>query len=149
MKVHVTALLLFFFAALVSLPMLACGSAEQDSGSPRATSSPGALVAEGRDRAQACTGCHGADLAGGVTPAAGDLFAPNLTPDPDTGLGAWSDDQIVTAIRAGKDDQGQDLCAVMPRFATLDDAGSAALVAYLRSLDPVANQVPSGDCPEH
>jgi mono/diheme cytochrome c family protein len=63
------------------------------------------------------------------------LPAPNLTPDA-TGLGAWSDEQIVNAIRNGIDDEGRHLSAAMPYwlFHNLSDADVAAIVAYLRSI---------------
>lgn len=85
-----------------------------------------------------CTSCHGADLSGfGI--------APNLTPDPSTGLGSWSDDDIARAIRTGVDDEGAPLCNVMPRFTLADDQ-TTALIAYLRSLSPIDHDVPPSDC---
>ncbi len=85
-----------------------------------------------------CTSCHGADLSGFG-------FAPNLTPDPLTGLGAWSDDDIAHAIRTGVDNEGAPLCNVMPHFTLADDQ-STALIAYLRSLPPIDHDVSPGDC---
>ncbi|HEY1958778.1 MAG TPA: cytochrome c [Polyangiaceae bacterium] len=99
----------------------------------------------------ACASCHGADLAGSETPigAGGALaYPPNLTPDPDTGLGSWSDDQIATAVTTGVDDEGATLCNAMPRFSSLGADDLAALVAYLRSLPAIAHDVPESDCAE-
>ncbi|MFX5464562.1 hypothetical protein ABTD44_19505, partial [Acinetobacter baumannii] len=73
---------------------------------------------------------------------------PNLTPDPTTGLGCWTDDEIARAILDGIDDQGQTLCPIMPRFsdAGIGEAGARALVAFLRSIPVAQNQVPSSMC---
>jgi mono/diheme cytochrome c family protein len=91
-----------------------------------------------------CAGCHGADLSGESVPVQNTLAYPgNLTPDPATGLGTWTDDQIVAAVR-GDVDAG--FCTgAMPRFR-LEDAQAATLVTYLRSLAPIVNAVPPSDC---
>jgi mono/diheme cytochrome c family protein len=123
--------------------LFACaGPVADDAPSP---SSHDALVTEGRQRASACTGCHGVDLAGSSAAIDG-IYAPNLTPDVQTGLGSWSDEQVKNAILTGTDDQGSALCTTMPRFSTLSDDGALALVAYLRSVDPISRPTPEGKC---
>src|SRR4051812_29845358 len=61
-----------------------------------------------------CGTCHDSaagTLAGQITPRPGsDEYASNLTPDVETGLGAWADIQIVRALRAGVDLDGEKLC---------------------------------------
>jgi mono/diheme cytochrome c family protein len=91
-----------------------------------------------------CGGCHtamgGTELGGnanfkkGTTP----LPAPNLTPDA-TGLGHWTDEQIMNAFRNGVDDEGRHLDPVMPYwlFHNMSDADALAVVAFLRSLPKV------------
>lgn len=71
-------------------------------------------------------------------------FAPNLTPDKETGIGAWTDAQIVTAIREGRRPDGRILGPPMPFYLYRDvsDDDMAAIVAYLRSIKPVRNKVP-------
>lgn len=72
------------------------------------------------------------------------VFAvPNLTPDQATGLGSWSDAQIARAIREGVDKDGVGL-VVMPayNYHVLSDADVAAMVGYLRNLQPVHNEIP-------
>ena len=72
------------------------------------------------------------------------VFAvPNLTPDQATGLGSWSDAQIARAIREGVDKDGVGL-VVMPayNYHALSDADVAAMVGYLRFLQPVHNEIP-------
>lgn len=76
-------------------------------------------------------------------PGLGTFVGPNLTPDP-TGLGNWTDAQIIAAIRTGKRPDGRELAPAMPwrGFSVLTDEDARAIVAYLRSLAPVANKVP-------
>ena len=72
------------------------------------------------------------------------VFAvPNLTPDQETGLGSWSDAEIARAIREGVDKDGVGL-VVMPAFNynALSDADVAAIIGYLRSLEPVHHEIP-------
>ena len=77
-------------------------------------------------------------------PGLGVFAGPNLTPDKETGLGNWTDDQIIAAITAGVTPSGRRLAPIMPYAAlahlTSDDAH--AIVAYMRSLPPVKNAVP-------
>jgi hypothetical protein len=84
-------------------------------------------------------------LAGGDV-AKGNVYPPNLTPDMDTGLGAWTRAEIATAITTGKDNEGMDLCSSMPRFGALSAQDLADVVTYLRSLPAVKHQVPNGAC---
>jgi hypothetical protein len=102
-----------------------------------------------------CPKCHGDTFSGtpnGVQSPqteGGLAYPPNLTPDPTTGLGCWTDDQIENAFLHGIDDQGQPLCPPMPRFADagVDASGAGDLLAFLRSLPPVSLQVPNTpDC---
>jgi hypothetical protein len=74
----------------------------------------------------------------------GVVFPSNLTPDPGTGLGRWSDEEIIAAMRAGHSRDGGRLIQAMPWlvYSMLSDEDSRAIVAYLRSLPPVAHEVP-------
>jgi len=74
----------------------------------------------------------------------GDVRGPNLTPDPETGLGQWTDGEIVRAMREGVSRDGRPLFGMMPFRAlseTLTDEDALAIVAYLRSLPPVHSEV--------
>ena len=77
-------------------------------------------------------------------PGLGTFYGPNLTPDKATGLGGWSDEQIVEAIQSGVRPDGRVLAPIMPwrALAVLTKPDAAAVVAYLRSLPPIANKVP-------
>jgi mono/diheme cytochrome c family protein len=91
-------------------------------------------------------GAPGPELAGGP-PMADVMFTaypPNLTPDPETGLGRWTDEQIITAIREGKRPDGTVIGPPMPFqfYHGLADGDLKDIVAYLRSLPPVKNKTP-------
>jgi mono/diheme cytochrome c family protein len=75
----------------------------------------------------------------------GAVYAANLTPDPETGLGKWTDEQIIAAIRTGNRPDGRQLAPIMPymNFAQLTDEDAQAIVAYLRSLPPVVHAEPT------
>jgi mono/diheme cytochrome c family protein len=77
-------------------------------------------------------------------PALGIFHGPNLTPDRETGLGGWTDAQIVAALTIGKRPDGRELAPVMPwrAFANFTKEDVGAIVAYLRTLPPVSNKVP-------
>lgn len=123
--------------------------------SPGQPSPAQTLVERGRYMtiASDCMPCHtrkgGTPFAGGrelATPF-GTLSSPNITPDPDTGIGRWSDDQFVGALHDGIGRGGQYLYPVMPFTSytrlTRDDA--LAIKAYLFTLTPVlAPRAPSG-----
>jgi cytochrome c553 len=74
----------------------------------------------------------------------GDVYAPNLTPDPETGSGKWSDDALARAIREGIGHDGRALFPMMPyeAYRHLPDEDLASIIVFLRSLPPVRNQMP-------
>ena len=92
-----------------------------------------------------CAGCHSADFSGGKAAFMG-VYPANLTPDKETGIGDWTDDQIKKAVKEGVDDEGKQLCASMPKFATATDEQLTGLVAYLRSLPAVNKETMEGTC---
>ncbi len=105
----------------------------------------------------ACANCHtpkspdGGDIrtqhmGGGlrIEEYFGVAIAPNITPDRETGIGTWSDTEIVRAIREGKGKDGRTLGPPMAfdQYRRLSDGDVKAMVAYLRTLPPVRNAVP-------
>ena len=78
------------------------------------------------------------------------IVAPNVTPDRDTGLGAWTDQEISRAIREGIGRDGRRLFPVMPylNFRHMSDADLAAVIAYLRSVPPVRSSLPKTPVPD-
>jgi mono/diheme cytochrome c family protein len=74
----------------------------------------------------------------------GAFAGPNLTPDKETGLGNWSVDQIVTALKTGKRPDGRELAPIMPwrDFANLTDSDVRSIALYLKNLPAISNKVP-------
>ena len=77
-------------------------------------------------------------------PGLGVFHGPNLTPDPETGLGTWSTEQIAAAITTGKRPDGRELAPIMPwhAFASLTAQDVRAIAVFLKTLPPVKNKVP-------
>jgi len=96
-------------------------------------------------RAGDCVACHtargGAEYAGGraLDTPFGRLVGPNLTPDPETGIGQWSADDFWNALHNGKSRDGRLLYPAFPytNYTRVTRADSDALFAYFRSLAPV------------
>jgi len=104
-----------------------------------------------------CSACHspidesrpgdfpqpGLEYAGRIFPAGsgfpGKIVAPNLTPDPETGIGQWTDGEIVRAVREGVSRDGRPLFPLMnyPNYRDLSDADALSIVAYLRTRKPI------------
>ena len=77
------------------------------------------------------------------------ITAPNITPDRETGAGAWSDDALARAIREGIGHDGRALFPLMPyeNLKRMSDEDLAAVVVYLRALKPVQHELPPSDVP--
>lgn len=75
----------------------------------------------------------------------GTIVAPNITPDQETGIGAWSDGEKIRAIREGIGRDGHVLFPMMPyaNFRKMSDEDVESLVAYMNSLPPVRNPLPA------
>ncbi len=74
----------------------------------------------------------------------GKVFAPNLTPDKETGAGNWTDDMLARAIREGIGHDGRTLFGIMPfaHYRNMPDEDLASIIVYLRRLPGVKNSVP-------
>lgn len=74
----------------------------------------------------------------------GVVFAPNITPHDETGIGRWYDEDVAAAIRAGLGRHGARRIPVMPwqSYAKLSNNDVMAIVGYLRSLEPIDHLVP-------
>jgi mono/diheme cytochrome c family protein len=97
-----------------------------------------------------CAACHtlpgsGHDLAGGreIETPFGNLIAPNITPDPVTGIGAWTDNEFVNAITEGTGRDGSHLFPAMPYtyYTKLSRDDALAIRAYLNTVPAVQNSV--------
>jgi len=74
----------------------------------------------------------------------GTVYSSNITPDPKTGIGGWTDAQIITAIRLGRRPNGERILPVHPftSFNGMAEEDLQALVAFLRSVPPVSRATP-------
>jgi mono/diheme cytochrome c family protein len=115
------------------------------------------LIERGRYLAVAadCAACHtkpgGKPYAGGValeTPF-GTLVGPNITPDPDAGIGAWSDDDFVSALHDGRGRGGIRLYPAMPypAYTKITREDALAIRAYLQTVEPVPDKITSNLLP--
>jgi mono/diheme cytochrome c family protein len=128
-------------ALAVGVPM---GSANAQTADP--------VVEQGRYLAIAgnCVSCHtragGPLFAGGLafeTPF-GTLYSTNITPDPGTGIGKWSEQDFAGALRSGVRPNGEHLYPAFPytAFTKIGDADVHALFVYLKTLKPVQSAAP-------
>jgi mono/diheme cytochrome c family protein len=142
-------LFLAAFAAATAFTTLTSGALAQDA------------VARGKYLAVVggCTDCHtpgyffgkpdgnrylGGSEVGFEIPGMGVFHGPNLTPDKETGLGGWSDQEIVAALTTGVRPDKRILAPIMPwkALAQLTKDDTNAIVAYLKSIPAVKNKVP-------
>src|ERR1700761_51956 len=123
----------------------------------RAQAQPSAeLIAHGKALVDAgdCASCHTADpakpFAGGkrIDTPFGGIYSPNLTPDRETGIGAWSDDDFRRALREGQGPNGH-LYPAMPYtyYTRMSRDDVLAIRDYLATLDPVSNKVVANQLP--
>ncbi len=103
-----------------------------------------------------CAACHtlpgsGHDMAGGrpIETPFGRLIAPNITPDPQTGIGAWTDDEFVNSLTKGTGRNGEHLYPAMPYtyYTKLSRDDVLAIRAFLNTLPAVHNEVESNRLP--
>ncbi|MDH3663035.1 MAG: cytochrome c [Alphaproteobacteria bacterium] len=100
-------------------------------------------------RAAGCAACHtakgGEELAGGhafATPF-GTFYSSNITPDPATGIGGWSDEDLIRAMRKGIGPDGSHYFPAFPytSYTLMADDDIRALKAYLDTVPPVSSAV--------
>jgi mono/diheme cytochrome c family protein len=114
-----------------------------------------AMVNRGAELAAAgnCIACHTVPgtnaFAGGValpTPV-GALYSNNITPDPETGIGRWSEAAFKRAMREGVDREGEHLYPAFPydHFTHVADEGIGALYAFLMTREPVKASPPANE----
>ncbi len=145
-------------AVLIGLPLLTPGAVCAETDAELAVR--GAYLT----RIMVCSDCHSprgpdgapmveAGLIGGnigfQIPGLGTFWPPNLTPD-ETGLGGWTREDIISALRTGVRPDGRVLAPAMPwpAYAGLTDEDAAAIAEFLLSSDPVLNSVPGPTGPD-
>lgn len=105
----------------------------------------------------ACANCHtprakdmsllpNMSYAGGfkIIDPAFEVYTANITPDKDTGIGTWTDAQIITAIREGKTREGKIIFPPMPvpTYNNMSDDDVKAIVSFLHTVKPIHHEVP-------
>ena len=134
-------------ALTLSLPLLAHAAANDDP-----------LVARGAYLAKVgdCVACHsapkGKPFAGGLpmTTPMGNIYTTNITPDPDTGIGKWSEEDFEKALRQGVAKDGHNLYPAMPytSYVKVRDDDVKALYAYfMKGVAPVNQPNRPSDIP--
>jgi mono/diheme cytochrome c family protein len=143
----------YMFAVTFAAALIAFGSLSSSA------SADDAQIARGRYLViiAGCSDCHtpgaligapdmkrylgGSDV-GFSIPGQGVFVGENLTPDKETGVGSWTSEQIIAAIRTGKRPDGVELSPVMPysAFSRLSDEDAQAIAAFLKSLPAVSNK---------
>ncbi|PVX86213.1 c-type cytochrome [Paraburkholderia unamae] len=124
-----------------------------DTSSPAVGANKPDLVKRGEylTRVGDCAACHTADpgrpFAGGLainTPF-GKIYTPNITPDPDTGIGQWSDTDFVRAMHEGIGKSGERLYPAFPyvEFTRVTEQDVLAIRAYLNTVAPVHYRPPA------
>lgn len=166
-RMRLASILLVVMCLFTALAAISCSTAETKT----AAAEPVDPVARGRYLVaiMSCTDCHtpghfygapdtnrflsGSEV-GWVGPW-GVVHARNLTPDSATGIGSWTKEQIMHAIRTGNTPDGTQLAAVMPwmNYANvLTDEDAMAIASYLKSIPPVTHKnldrVPPGGKPK-
>lgn len=111
---------------------------------------------EGAPSTEAKPGAHDQAVIGPTSTSfrlpSGTVYAANLTPDPETGLGRWDEATFIATMRTGRHlgiKTGRPVMPPMPwmNIAHMTDEDLAAVFAYLRSIPPVKNQVPPLEVP--
>ena len=76
-------------------------------------------------------------------PGLGVFAGRNITPDKETGIGKWTDEEIATALTMGKRPDGRQLAPIMPypSFVNMTKEDVAAIIAFLHSIPAVKNEV--------
>ncbi len=102
-----------------------------------------------------CNACHtapgGKPYAGGraLTTPFGTIYGTNITPDPETGIGRWSEAAFSRAMREGLDRQGRHLYPAFPydHFTKLSDEDVKSIYAFIMTRDPVRAETPPNALP--
>ena len=160
-----TGMVRVFGSAALLAAAATVGGCDRPAGDARGNEASAAAAADPVERGRYlatvmdCSGCHnkgafgpkpeeghlaGSDV-GFDLPGMGVFYPPNLTPHPEDGLGAWSEADIVKAIRTGARPDGRILAPIMPwkNYGKLTDSDAAAIAAYLKSLPAAPHKSPA------
>jgi mono/diheme cytochrome c family protein len=151
----------FSRATLALAGVLIAAACSQEPAAPGPAPKPSSSAERGKYLVTlgGCSDCHtpgyflggpdmgrylGGSEVGFELPGLGVFHGPNLTPDKETGLGNWSDEQVIAALRKGERPDGRILAPIMPwrALAAMTDDDVKSVVLYLRSVPAVQNKVP-------
>lgn len=147
-------------STVTALAALSCTAAKQEEAQAAAEITPEQKVARGRVIAYSsgCNDCHtpgffygnpdtmrllsGSEL--GWEGPWGVTYPRNLTPDMETGIGSWTEEDIVTAFRQGHRPDKSPLLPPMPwpAYSHMSDDDAYALAAYIKSIPPIKHKAP-------
>jgi len=142
------AVVLLTLAALLlpTPPLLAQNAGEPDRSAAQTAVERGGYIF----RAAGCLACHtdakggGAPLAGGLALATpfGTFYSPNITPDPKTGIGAWSEADFIKALRHGVSPSGDPYYPAFPytSYSGMTEEDMRDLLAYLMAQPQVEQE---------
>jgi mono/diheme cytochrome c family protein len=141
----------------VSIAMAGCAAAIDSVPAPSRSSFDHAEIVKGSELATIgnCMLCHtapaGKAFAGGraIPTPFGTIFAANITPDPETGIGHWSEHAFRRAMHEGIDRSGNHLFPAFPydHFTNVADDDVAAIYAFLMTREPVRATAPPNTVP--
>lgn len=103
-----------------------------------------------------CISCHQLEDAEGMSggyeiesPFGGTFYAPNITPDGETGLGGWTGRDFLLALKHGRTPDGSFYYPAFPyrSYAGMTDEDALAIAAYIMAQPPIRNEVPDNDLP--
>jgi mono/diheme cytochrome c family protein len=144
-----------FTVALALFGLAGCHSALPPADPRTGASFDASRVARGASLAAVgnCRGCHtrrdGPPFAGGepMPSPFGTIYSTNITPDPESGIGRWSEEAFQRAMRKGVRRDGAHLYPAFPydRFTRVTDEDNRSIYAYLMSLPPVRYSPPAND----
>jgi mono/diheme cytochrome c family protein len=136
-----------FFVAMLGVLALAWRRAIEPIDPSSARNFPETLIAQGEVLAAAgnCASCHttqgGQRFTGGLglSTSFGTVYSANITPDPETGIGRWSEEAFARALREGVARDGSHLYPAFPfdHFTKINDDDMQALYAYLMTREPL------------
>jgi mono/diheme cytochrome c family protein len=150
-------LVILVVLAVVGIGLLAWRPAIAPVDVQAASAFPPELVAQGEKLAAAgnCSSCHtvkgGAQYAGGLglDSGFGTIYSANITPDPETGIGRWSEEAFARALREGVERDGSQLFPAFPfdHFTKVRAEDVKALYAFLMTRAPVQSEPPANTLP--
>ncbi len=153
--VAVGAVIVLGLGALLYIGMSDIPSYETEAIDFQAERSPAAIARGKKLVLMLCVNCHLNRETGKLTgkrvldapPEFGEIYAPNITQDRKYGIGDWTDAELLYLLRTGIKKDGQYAPPYMPKFPTMADEDLNAVIAFLRSNDPMVTAASIPDTP--